>query len=91
VPINGLMEDAATAEISRAQVWQWVHHRAQLADGRPVTLDLTRAVLKEERAKLDPARYSPGRLDQAAALFDEMIAAERFTEFLTIPAYGRLD
>ena len=91
VPINNLMEDAATAEISRAQVWQWIHHKATLADGRPVTLSLARAVLAEELAKIQPERYSSGRLQEAAGLFDSMFASDRFTEFLTIPAYGRLD
>ena len=90
VPINNLMEDAATAEISRAQVWQWIHHRAKLADGRPVTLELARAVLAEELARLDPARFSPGALETAAKLFDDLFAAGRFTEFLTVPAYGRI-
>ncbi len=91
VPINNLMEDAATAEISRAQVWQWIHHSAKLADGRPVSLALARAVLAEELAKLPAARYAPGRLELAAKIFDEMFAADRFTEFLTVPAYERLD
>jgi malate synthase len=91
VPINNLMEDAATAEISRAQVWQWIRHGAKLADGRTVTLELARAVLAEELSRIKPERYAPGKLALAASLFDEMFAADRFTEFLTIPAYGRLD
>ena len=90
VPINNLMEDAATAEISRAQVWQWIHHRAKLSDGRPVTLALARAVLAEEMADLDASRYAPEKLAQAAKIFDEMFASDRFTEFLTLPAYERL-
>jgi malate synthase len=85
------MEDAATAEISRAQVWQWIHHGAKLDDGRLVTTALARAVLAEELAKLKESRYAPGRLAQAAQIFDEMFASERFTEFLTIPAYERLN
>jgi malate synthase len=91
VPINNLMEDAATAEISRAQVWQWIHHGAALEDGRPVTLALARGVLAEERAKLKDSRYAPDALSRSAQMFDEMFAAERFTEFLTIPAYERLN
>ncbi|MFI5347674.1 MAG: malate synthase A [Elusimicrobiota bacterium] len=91
VPINNLMEDAATAEISRAQVWQWIHHRAKLADGRPVTLALAREILTEELAKIKPERYAPGQLQAAAGIFDAMFASDRFVEFLTIPAYGRLD
>jgi malate synthase len=90
VPINNLMEDAATAEISRAQVWQWIHHGAKFPDGRPVTLPLARAALAEELAKLKPERYAAGRLKEAADLFDAMLASERFTEFLTIPAYERI-
>jgi len=90
VPINNLMEDAATSEISRAQVWQWIHHGAKLADGRPVTLALVRAVLAEELAKLPPGRYAPEHLRDAAAIFDAMFSAARFTEFLTIPAYERI-
>ncbi|HEX4046650.1 MAG TPA: malate synthase A, partial [Elusimicrobiota bacterium] len=90
VPINNLMEDAATAEISRAQVWQWIHHRASLDDGRPVTLALARAALAEELAKLKGSRLSREKLESAARLFDEMFASDRFTEFLTIPAYERL-
>jgi malate synthase len=91
VPINNLMEDAATAEISRAQVWQWIHHGAKLADGRPVTAALARAVLAEELAKLPASRYAPEKLESAARIFDEMFASDRFTEFLTIPAYERLN
>lgn len=91
VPINNLMEDAATAEISRAQVWQWIHHGAKLSDGRPVDAALARAVLAEELAKIRADRYAPGKLALAAELFDQMFAAPRFTEFLTVPAYERLE
>jgi malate synthase len=91
VPINNLMEDAATAEISRAQVWQWIRHGARLSDGRPVTLALARAALAEELSRIKPERYAPGRLQEAADLFDAMFSAPRFTEFLTIPAYERID
>jgi len=91
VPINNLMEDAATAEISRAQVWQWIRHGAKLSDGRLVTLALARAVLAEELGRIKPERYAPGRLTLAAEIFDAMFSSERFTEFLTIPAYERLD
>ncbi|MDE2143955.1 MAG: malate synthase A, partial [Elusimicrobia bacterium] len=91
VPINNLMEDAATAEISRAQVWQWIHHRAKLSDGRPVTLALAREVLAEELAALRASGRAPAALSQAAQLFDQMFASDRFTEFLTIPAYAQLD
>jgi malate synthase len=89
VPLHHLMEDAATAEISRAQVWQW-KHGARLADGRTVDLALCRAVLAEELAKLRAASHGGDRYEDAAALFDELIAAPAFPEFLTLPAYERI-
>ncbi|MBI3299222.1 MAG: malate synthase A [Elusimicrobia bacterium] len=91
VPLHNLMEDAATAEISRAQLWQWVRHGAKLADGRVVTAALARSTLAEELAGIDAARYAPGKLQLAAELFETMTTAERFVDFLTIPAYQRLD
>jgi malate synthase len=91
VPINNLMEDAATAEISRAQVWQWIHHGAKLEDGRRVTAALARAIMAEELARLKGSRYDPEKLESAARIFEEMFASDRFTEFLTIPAYERLN
>jgi malate synthase len=91
VPINNLMEDAATAEISRAQVWQWIHSGAKLSDGRLVTLTLAREVLAEELAKLGASPRAARTLSQAAKLFDEMVASDRFTEFLTVPAYEQLN
>ena len=90
VPINNLMEDAATAEISRAQVWQWIHHRTKLSDGRPVTLALARDILEQELAKLRASGRAPQTLPLAAQLFDQMFASERFTEFLTVPAYAEV-
>jgi len=86
VPIYNLMEDAATAEISRSQVWQWVRHGAAMSDGRVVTMDLVRQVLAEELAK-NPG--TPAKAE-AAKIFDDMIGAEKFVEFLTLPAYARL-
>jgi malate synthase len=94
VPIRHLMEDAAPAEISRAQVWQWTRHRAPLDDGRRVEGALVRALLKEETeaARARPeTRFDPAKLDEAAALFEELIFAPRIPDFLTIPAYDRLD
>jgi malate synthase len=92
VPLFNLMEDAATAEISRAQLWQWVHHHARLADGREVTTALVNAAVDDELAAkkviLDDARY--GFYEQAAGLMRELIEAERFPDFLTIPAYERV-
>jgi malate synthase len=91
VPLYNLMEDAATAEISRAQVWQWIRHGAKLEDGRKIDAALCRAVLDEELAKLRETvgeeAYRRGRYEDAAKLFRELIEAPTFTEFLTIPAY----
>jgi len=94
VPLYNLMEDAATAEISRAQVWQWLHHNATLEDGRKVTTELYSAMLEEEmdaiKQEVGEERFTSGKYQQAAALFDQMIRADQFTEFLTIPAYQSL-
>jgi malate synthase len=86
VPLYNLMEDAATAEISRAQVWQWIRHGAQLDDGRTIDRALCRAALGEELAKL---RASNGYrvYGQAAELFAKLTEAPAFAEFLTVPAY----
>jgi malate synthase len=92
VPLFNLMEDAATAEISRAQLWQWVHHHAVLSDGRPVTVELIEAAITEElgRAKgaVDAARYSA--YERAAELMRQLVEPEKFTDFLTVPAYERV-
>ena len=89
VPIFNLMEDAATAEISRAQVWQWIRHpRGVLTDGRKVTKELFRSVLDEEVAKI---RNGRAKLDVARELFDRITTDEQFVEFLTLPGYERLD
>ncbi|HVA91989.1 MAG TPA: malate synthase A [Chloroflexota bacterium] len=95
VPINNLMEDAATAEISRAQVWQWLHHpRGVLADGRRVTLVLCQVVLDEEleriAAQVGGERYASGRYGEASELFLQLIGVEEFEEFLTVPGYRLL-
>jgi malate synthase len=91
VPIYNLMEDAATAEISRAQVWQWLHFRSQLEDGQTVTPTLFARVVKEEmdrvRREVGAARFEKGRFDEACALFVKLSTAEQFEEFLTVPAY----
>jgi malate synthase len=96
VPLYNLMEDAATAEISRTQVWQWAHHpEARLTDGRRVTLELVRDVTGEEMEKLarelGPERLKSGRFAEARALFDRLVAAKRPAEFLTLEAYAMLD
>jgi len=94
VPLYNLMEDAATAEISRAQVWQWIRHAATLDDGRPVTEALLRAVLQDEMDKLRMAlpdgAYDAGRFPDAIRIFTELSLSDRFEEFLTLPAYRAL-
>jgi malate synthase len=87
VPLYNLMEDAATAEISRAQVWQWIRHGARLEDGRVVDAALCRTVLDEEFARLRTAAGNGGCYEDAARLFRNLIEAPSFPEFLTLPAY----
>jgi len=96
VPINHLMEDAATAEISRSQLWQWVHHRAKITEsGQKITLELVREIMNEEleniRREWGDEKYQASRFILAAKLFDEMVSSETFEPFLTIPAYPYLD
>jgi malate synthase len=95
VPIYNLMEDAATAEISRSQLWQWLHRpQARLADGRPVTPELYRALVPEELGKIrelaGAQRYEAGKFEQAREILDELALQEQFTEFLTLRAYSLL-
>jgi malate synthase len=90
VPLHNLMEDAATAEISRAQVWQWIRHRTKLDDGRVVDMALCRSCFAEELSKLRRAAGPNARYDEAAQLFTELIEAPAFPEFLTLPAYDRI-
>jgi malate synthase len=96
VPLNNLMEDAATAEISRAQVWQWVHHATGVLDeGRNVTYGLFKSLMREEMDKIrkqvgDPA-FENGHYRRAAQLLDEITHQESFAQFLTSAAYGDLD
>jgi len=94
VPIHNLMEDAATAEISRAQLWQWVHHGSALGDGRTVTLELVRAVMREEldkiRSEVGAAAFEAGHYQRAAGLVDELTAKDRFETFLTLTAYREI-
>ncbi|HEU5452826.1 MAG TPA: malate synthase A [Terriglobales bacterium] len=86
VPIYNLMEDAATAEICRSQVWQWVKHEAKLDDGRTVTPELVATVVSEQKSRLSGAR-----LELAADLFRRMMISPEFPEFLTLVAYEYLD
>ncbi|MFN0243543.1 MAG: malate synthase A [Planctomycetota bacterium] len=94
VPLYDLMEDAATAEISRAQLWQWIRHGARLDDGRQVTADMVRGVLAEElelvRREIGDARYASARYDLARTLFERLVTARDFEEFLTQPAYAHI-
>jgi malate synthase len=106
VPLYNLMEDAATAEISRAQIWQWLAHNAALADspprsalaeqgGRKITTQLYDEILPQEMARIEKevgsARFVAGNYARAAQLFGEMSKAKEFAEFLTLPAYELID
>jgi malate synthase len=95
VPLYNLMEDAATAEISRAQIWQWIRHKATLADGRQVTPELFRSLLDEEmaalRQTLPAGAFEGGRFAEAVKIFTDMSLSDAFEEFLTLPAYRVLD
>ena len=95
VPLYHLMEDAATAEISRAQVWQWIHHRAALEDGRVVDAALVREIADEElewiAREIGPERFRGGRFPEARELFERLSTSETLEDFLTIPAYERLE
>jgi malate synthase len=87
VPIYNLMEDAATAEICRSQVWQWVKHGAKLSDdGRPVTREMVRGFIGEQKKRLKGVR-----MDDAAAIFERMMTDQDFAEFLTLVAYDYID
>jgi malate synthase len=90
VPIYNLMEDAATAEICRAQVWQWVKHGAKLDDGRPVTADLVKRTIADVTESL---RGSIGgeALARAAGMYEQMMTSGDFPEFLTLVAYEYID
>jgi malate synthase len=88
--INNLMEDAATAEISRSQLWQWRVHRVALDDGRPMTADLYRQIRDEELGGLRSIASS-SRWADAAALLDDLVLSDQFAEFLTVGAYRLLD
>jgi malate synthase len=93
--IDSLMEDAATAEISRTQLWQWVHHGVTLTDGRTVTAELVRAVLDEETAKIRERVgedvWAAGRPQDTRRVFESVALTEPLIEFLTVPAYALLD
>jgi malate synthase len=92
--INSLMEDTATAEISRSQIWQWVHHGSKLEDGRTVTADLVRQILDEETAKIRDAvgdeTWQAGRPAETREIFERVALSPELIEFLTITAYEYL-
>ena len=90
VAINNLMEDAATAEIARSQVWQWIRHGATTEGGEQITLTRCRAILREEMDKLVAQGGDRDRLASAGELLDGLLAAEEFPEFLTLTAYQKL-
>jgi malate synthase len=94
VPIFNLMEDAATAEISRSQVWQWIRHRASVDGQRVLTIELFREIAAQEleriRTLVGPDRFAGGKFGLAVKLYDRLITAEEFAEFLTLPAYDVL-
>jgi malate synthase len=93
--INNLMEDAATAEISRSQIWQWIRHGAKLEDGRRVTRDLVRTMLDEEMARIHAEvgdeTWAAGRPEETRAVFERVALGDDFPAFLTLPAYELLD
>ncbi len=94
VPLYHLMEDAATAEICRAQLWQWLHHGARTSDGRPISMARFDALLTAElehiHAEVGAARLTHGMFPTAARLFEQMTKSDVFDEFLTLPAYELL-
>ena len=94
VAIHDLMEDAATAEISRASIWQWIQHGMELSNGKTVTKELFRQILKEELASLaqevGEPRFGSGRFHDAGQLMDKLTTDDEFYDFLTLPAYEML-
>ena len=94
MPIYNLMEDAATAEISRTQIWQWLRHRAELDDRRVVTRALVEQCIAEEfervRQEVGAARFTHGKFPAARALFERVALSEQLEEFLTLSAYEAL-
>jgi malate synthase len=96
VPIHNLMEDAATAEISRSQIWQWVvSPKGKLDDGRKVTAEMVKAMIPEELAKVKATVTANGEktetYDQAAGIFEKMALAADYPEFLTLPLYEAME
>lgn len=94
VPIYGLMEDAATAEISRTSIWQWIHHQKSLSNGQTVTKELFRSMLSEEiqvvKLELGAERFDRGRFEEAARLMERITTQDELIDFLTLPGYALL-
>lgn len=94
VPIYGLMEDAATAEISRSSIWQWIHHGKDLSNGKKITVELFREFMNEEmdtiKIEVGKERFNAGRFDEAAMLMDRFTTSEELADFLTVSAYEYL-
>ena len=95
VPIYNLMEDAATAEICRAQIWQWAHHGSKLSDGRTVTTEFIHSATREQieklRQELGPDQFKTRRFQEAAQIFEKMMTNPDFPDFLTLSAYDYID
>jgi len=94
VPIYNLMEDAATAEISRAQVWQWNKHQCKTADGKTIDPEYVKKIVKEEmmqiKKEVGEQKFAKGNFDRASKMFEEMSVANQFEDFLTVPAYNEI-
>ncbi|KUL32743.1 malate synthase [Actinoplanes awajinensis subsp. mycoplanecinus] len=91
VAIHNLMEDAATAEISRSQIWQWIHNGVKLPDGTPITAELVARIEDEELVKIKEAAGGEGRFEDARKLFERVALADDFADFLTSAAYDSID
>ena len=91
VPLYNLMEDAATAEISRAQIWQWLKHKAKTVDGKEITKEYFNKLLEEElgqiKSTVGETNYNKGKFKEASNIFHTMSTSKEFEEFLTLPAY----
>jgi malate synthase len=91
VPLYNLMEDAATAEISRTQLWQWIKHGAELDDGRTVDASLLNDILEQEMKTIEeavgPERFASGKFGEARRIFESLSSADTCEDFLTLPAY----
>ena len=91
VPLYNLMEDAATAEISRSQIWQWIKNQASMDNGKLITKEYFESILSEEldaiKNEIGKDRFNQGNFDLASKLFQDMILKNNFDEFLTLPAY----